>query len=73
MFIIYLPFLTDTVFPSTALSPIDCFHPNVDGQKPKTIGLWINLRKSPITSVTTSTTLVCGAPYVPIYDPYSLI
>ncbi|EFA74760.1 hypothetical protein PPL_11792 [Heterostelium album PN500] len=67
----YLPFLTNTVFPPTALSPIDCFHPNVDGQKLMTIGLWNNLRKSPITSVTTSTTLVCGAPYVPIYDPYA--
>ncbi|EFA85079.1 hypothetical protein PPL_02076 [Heterostelium album PN500] len=65
----YLPFLTDTVFPTSTLSPIDCFHPNVDGQRLMTIGLWNNLRQSKVSSVTTSTPLVCGAPYLPIFDP----
>ncbi|EFA78354.1 hypothetical protein PPL_09005 [Heterostelium album PN500] len=70
--ITYQPFLVDTVFASTSLSSVDCFHPNVDGQKLMTIGLWNNIRQSTkSTSVTSSTSMVCGSPYAAIYSTTS--
>ncbi|EFA81546.1 hypothetical protein PPL_05535 [Heterostelium album PN500] len=71
--VIYQPFLVNTTFPASLLSPVDCFHPNSDGHKLMTVGLWNNLRQKSVKSgsVSTSDSLICEETFDSLYDETS--